>query len=90
MSTRPLKRSFWISGIGACANLTNVRVVQNALAELPGGILHLADWRGGKLQELLVDRNPLVLPSLTAFEMGGLRRAFGVLEEELRKRRQAA
>lgn len=37
--------------------------------------------RGGKLEEFLVSRNPLVLPSITSFDMGGPHQAFSLFEE---------
>merc|ERR1719316_283464 len=36
---------------------------------------------GGRLDEFLVDRNPLVHPSITAFEMGGLEQAMKLFKE---------
>lgn len=74
--------------IGACTELQKIRIVANQIRELPPSILDL--WKlkneNGKLDELLVDRNPLVMPSITSFEMGGERsidQAFHLFQEYL-------
>lgn len=73
--------------IGECKKLEKVRLASNEIRFLPGSFIKL--WNQpddpynckGRLEELMVDRNPLVQPSITAFEMGGggidgLNRAF--------------
>lgn len=69
--------------IGDCSNLTILRVVQNNIRVMPASLLKLWKRRGGKLEELLVDRNPIIQPSITAFEMGGLDRAMKLFAEYL-------
>lgn len=78
--------------IGECWRLHHIRVIQCQLRVLPDSILKL--WMhpdyGGKLERLEVAKNPLVLPSITAFEMGGdsLDRAFGLLAAAVRHKTQ--
>mmetsp|Transcript_117993 Transcript_117993/g.252007 ORF Transcript_117993/g.252007 Transcript_117993/m.252007 type:complete len:952 (+) Transcript_117993:121-2976(+) len=85
------------SNIGECRQLSKIRLIDNKLKELPPSILNL--WkqkkykdaegkvRTGMLEELLVDRNPLQIPSITAFEMdkgmAGVDRAFHLFDEYL-------
>lgn len=78
--------------IGKCRELVKVRMVSNQIRELPPSILTLWKKKGGKLDELLVDRNPLIMPSITAFEMekGGLDRAFHLFDQCLSEMRKMA
>eukprot|EP00927_Polykrikos_kofoidii_P071057 TRINITY_DN67392_c0_g1_i1.p1 TRINITY_DN67392_c0_g1~~TRINITY_DN67392_c0_g1_i1.p1 ORF type:complete len:999 (+),score=156.69 TRINITY_DN67392_c0_g1_i1:175-3171(+) len=57
--------------IGYCRQLTKLRLSRNCIREFPESILNLWKDRGGRLEELLVDLNPLVMPSITTFEMAG-------------------
>ncbi|CAJ1415705.1 unnamed protein product [Effrenium voratum] len=76
------------ANIGISENLEKLRITSNQIKRLPYSILDL--WKKatppGKLEELLVDRNPLQVPSITAFEMvggaGGMDRAFHLLQED--------
>lgn len=89
--------------IGISEKLEKLRITSNQIKRLPFSILKL--WKNasptGRLEELLVDRNPLQVPSITAFEMesgtGGMNRALELLqwhqkeaEEEMRQRTQLA
>ncbi|CAE8622175.1 unnamed protein product, partial [Polarella glacialis] len=86
--------------IGRSTGLQKLRINSNKIRELPASILVLwdcpAQGHRGSLSEFLVDRNPLVMPSLTAFQMvqgrGGVDRAFSLLKEHLEeeKKRLAA
>lgn len=80
--------------LGSCSRLERIRVSHNQLRRLPDSILKL--WKGyegvpefvetpppGRLEELLVDNNPLTQPSTTAFEMGGLDQALRLFSEWL-------
>ncbi len=67
--------------IGQCHALQKLRLIQNQLEVLPFGFLDLWQQNGGMLEELLVTRNPLKLPSLTSFEMGGIDLAMRLLSE---------
>lgn len=79
------------ANIGNSAKLHKLRITSNQVQVLPVSMLRL--WKrpdrpekdNGKLEELLVDRNPLQIPSITAFEMdagrAGMDRAFRLLEE---------
>lgn len=79
--------------IGTCKYLQKIRIVNNKVTNLPESILLL--WQGndevdrkGRLDELLVERNPLIMPSITAFEMGGdektrIDKAFGLFKAHL-------
>lgn len=85
--------------IGLCSKLEKVRVSFNQIRFLPDDFIMLwkppnekkLSYKGkdiaGVLEELLVDGNPLVQPSITAFEMGGaadgLNRAMGLFWEWL-------
>ena len=57
--------------IGMSEKLEKLRITSNQIKRLPYSILKL--WKNseppGQLEELLVDRNPLAMPSITAFEM---------------------
>mmetsp|Transcript_8102 Transcript_8102/g.23210 ORF Transcript_8102/g.23210 Transcript_8102/m.23210 type:complete len:970 (+) Transcript_8102:2-2911(+) len=88
--------------IGDCQKLEKVRVASNQIRYLPDSFIKLWDHEKnktgrGNLKELKCDRNPLVQPSITAFEMGGesggLDRAMTLfadwLEEKEKQRRQA-
>lgn len=73
--------------IGISEKLEKLRITSNQIKRLPYSILKL--WKNatppGQLEELLVDRNPLLVPTITAFEMesgtGGMNRAFELLQE---------
>ncbi|CAE7662001.1 Lrrc8d, partial [Symbiodinium pilosum] len=71
--------------IGTSKELEKLRITSNQIKRLPYSILKLWKKEGGKLEELLVDRNPLQVPSITAFEMEagmvGMDRAFHLLQE---------
>lgn len=71
--------------IGTSKELEKLRITSNQIKRLPYSILKLWKKEGGKLEELLVDRNPLQVPSITAFEMeagmSGMDRAFHLLQE---------
>uniref|UniRef100_A0A7S0ZQC4 Uncharacterized protein n=1 Tax=Noctiluca scintillans TaxID=2966 RepID=A0A7S0ZQC4_NOCSC len=69
--------------IGDCSLLEKIRMVSNHVKELPVSILKLWDKKEGHLEEFLVDKNPLVRPSITAFEMGGIDQAFALFERSL-------
>jgi Leucine-rich repeat (LRR) protein len=66
------------SDIGRCRNLETLRIAGNQIRELPPSIIKL--WpgygKGGKLVDFQVEENPLVHPSITAFQMGGIDAAF--------------
>jgi Leucine-rich repeat (LRR) protein len=65
--------------IGKCKELSKIRIISNQIRELPPSILDL--WKpgvpggpvqglcNGKLEEFLPDKNPLIMPSITTFEM---------------------
>lgn len=90
--------------LGFCSKLEKVRLVQNRLEVLPFSMLRL--WQNkppgarlaekkptpnpGNLEELLLNRNPLKLPSLTSFEMGGLDLGFSMLQEQMDANPQCA
>jgi len=88
--------------IGHCKELRKVRIVTNKIRKLPDSMIWLwkkpsanSDSRVSAntgLEELLVDDNPLEMPSITAFEMdgGGIDRAFALFDEYLQKRRESA
>jgi len=57
--------------IGDSKDLLKLRITSNKIQKLPLSILKLWKQRNGKLEELLVERNPLQIPSITAFEMRG-------------------
>eukprot|EP00930_Biecheleria_cincta_P055665 TRINITY_DN41965_c0_g1_i1.p1 TRINITY_DN41965_c0_g1~~TRINITY_DN41965_c0_g1_i1.p1 ORF type:complete len:974 (+),score=213.50 TRINITY_DN41965_c0_g1_i1:110-3031(+) len=94
------------ANIGNSKKLRKLRITSNEVKMLPVSMLKLwkrpdradNDKDNGHLEELLVDRNPLQVPSITAFEMdagrAGMDRAFRLLEEykieEDEKQRQAA
>lgn len=67
--------------IGDCRRLEKLRVVSNYIRNMPLTIINLWQDMGGCLEEFLVDRNPLVHPSITAFEMGGLQQAMKLFKE---------
>mmetsp|Transcript_48188 Transcript_48188/g.108303 ORF Transcript_48188/g.108303 Transcript_48188/m.108303 type:complete len:1031 (+) Transcript_48188:40-3132(+) len=73
--------------IGECKELRKIRMVENKVRELPESILKLWEKLGGHLEEFLVDRNPLVKPSITAFHMesaiDGVNRAFDLFSKEI-------
>lgn len=72
--------------IGDCVSLQSIRMTHNLVRRLPDNMLNLRHT----LQEFQVDMNPLVVPSITAFEMGGLEQAFKLLEEHVRNAERAA
>ena len=49
--------------IGECVLLEKIRVVDNQITVMPHSLLQLWKRKGGALEELLVDGNPLVQPS---------------------------
>jgi hypothetical protein len=67
--------------IGACSKLEKLRVSSNRIQFMPKSIIKLWKRKGGRLDEFLVDGNPLVQPSITAFQMGGLNTGFKLFEE---------
>ena len=67
--------------IGECVLLEKIRVVDNEITVMPHSLLQLWKRKGGALEELLVDGNPLVQPSITAFQMGGLDQALRLFGE---------
>lgn len=67
--------------LGECRELKKIRMQHNQVKRLPDTMLNLRE----KLQEFLVSNNPLTVPSITAFEMGGLQQAFALLEEHVRR-----
>mmetsp|Transcript_46379 Transcript_46379/g.132722 ORF Transcript_46379/g.132722 Transcript_46379/m.132722 type:complete len:976 (+) Transcript_46379:105-3032(+) len=79
--------------IGNCTRLEKVRLIANDIRYLPDSFIKL--WRNkehgfdGRLDELLVDGNPLVQPSITAFEIGGLEQAMKLFHEWLQDKQQA-
>lgn len=81
--------------IGTCKNLQKIRLVKNNVQKLPESILNLwqkGPQRAGRLDELLVERNPLIMPSITAFEMGTdelsrIDKAFMLFQSQLEEER---
>jgi hypothetical protein len=71
--------------IGDCKVLEKIRMSHNQVRRLPDNLLNLR----GILQEFTVEGNPLVVPSITAFEMGGLEQAFKLLDEHVRNATKA-
>mmetsp|Transcript_103814 Transcript_103814/g.180315 ORF Transcript_103814/g.180315 Transcript_103814/m.180315 type:complete len:1031 (-) Transcript_103814:67-3159(-) len=76
--------------IGGCKTLEKIRVSSNKIRELPPNFLNLEHWKDnpecqGVLEELMVDGNPLVVPSITAFEMGGLKQMFRLFREHVHR-----
>mmetsp|Transcript_7096 Transcript_7096/g.15284 ORF Transcript_7096/g.15284 Transcript_7096/m.15284 type:complete len:987 (-) Transcript_7096:113-3073(-) len=69
--------------IGKCRKLEKLRFVANHVRFLPDSAIELWKDRGGRLQECLANDNPLIQPSITAFEMGGLDQAFRLFHEWL-------
>ncbi|CAE7357044.1 lrrc57 [Symbiodinium natans] len=67
--------------IGSCKLLEKIRVVSNQITVMPYSLLKLWKRKGGVLEELLVEGNPLLQPSITAFQMGGLDRALRLFSE---------
>lgn len=67
--------------IGSCKLLEKIRVVANQITVMPYSLLKLWKQKGGALEELLVEGNPLLQPSITAFQMGGLDRALRLFSE---------
>lgn len=67
--------------IGDCQLLEKIRVVNNHITVMPHSLLKLWKRKGGVLEELLVDGNPLIQPSITAFQMGGLDQALRLFGE---------
>jgi len=79
--------------IGRCISLTKIRIIHNQIKELPDSIIELWPKKPGgrgKLEQFLVERNPLVMPSITAFELdgGGIDRAFQLLYEHIYEKRK--
>lgn len=77
--------------IGSCTRLEKLRVSSNYIQYMPKSIVKLWQQKEGRLDEFLVDGNPLVQPSITAFQMGGLNTGFKLFEEwimEMEEERQ--
>lgn len=74
--------------LGKCERLVKIRIVRNQIRALPDSSINLWQRKGGLLEELLVDRNPLQMPSSTAFELGdgSLDRAFELLDAHLKEK----
>jgi len=69
------------NNIGACSRIEKLRVSSNRIQFMPKSIVSLWKNKGGRLEEFLVDGNPLVQPSITAFQMGGLYTGFKLFSE---------
>jgi hypothetical protein len=69
--------------IGRYKSLESIRMASNMIRVLPDSMLKL--WpgyrQGGRLFELQVEENPLIQPSITAFQMGGMDAAFEQFEK---------
>ncbi|CAJ1364837.1 unnamed protein product, partial [Effrenium voratum] len=76
--------------LGECRLLEKIRVVSNSITVMPHSLLQLWKQQGGVLEELLVDGNPLIQPSITAFQMGGLDRAMSLFGEWVRMESEVA
>lgn len=74
--------------IGGCKLLEKIRLVSNQIQYMPYSLLELWQSRGGCLDELLVEGNPLIQPSITAFQMGGLERAMRLFGEWVREQQR--
>jgi len=78
--------------IGGCRKCEHIRIIDCSIRVLPDSILQLwihPDYNG-RLEKLEVQKNPLIMPSRTAFEMGGplLDRAFGLLQDHIRYKKE--
>lgn len=67
--------------IGNCQKLTKLRVTANLIRMMPRSAIKLWKRRGGMLEEMLIDGNPLLQPSITAYEMHGLDQCFVLFAE---------
>lgn len=76
------------ASIGGCKLLEKIRLVSNQIQYMPHSLLELWSARGGCLDELLVEGNPLIQPSITAFQMGGLERALRLFGEWVREQQR--
>jgi len=76
--------------IGDCRLLEKIRLVGNHIAYMPHSLLNLWSEKGGYLDELNVEGNPLMQPSITAFQMGGLNRALRLFGEHVREQKRQA
>eukprot|EP00930_Biecheleria_cincta_P046471 TRINITY_DN32050_c0_g1_i1.p1 TRINITY_DN32050_c0_g1~~TRINITY_DN32050_c0_g1_i1.p1 ORF type:complete len:1053 (-),score=195.73 TRINITY_DN32050_c0_g1_i1:246-3404(-) len=76
------------TSIGGCKLLEKIRLVSNQIHYMPYSLLELWQAKGGCLDELLVEGNPLIQPSITAFQMGGLERALRLFGEWVRDQRR--
>jgi hypothetical protein len=74
--------------IGSCKQLVKIRCIANDIMVMPDSTINLWKGNGGRLEELLVFRNPLVHPSITAFEMGGLDQAMRLFAEWIREKNE--
>eukprot|EP00928_Gymnodinium_smaydae_P010306 TRINITY_DN13872_c0_g1_i1.p1 TRINITY_DN13872_c0_g1~~TRINITY_DN13872_c0_g1_i1.p1 ORF type:complete len:983 (-),score=246.39 TRINITY_DN13872_c0_g1_i1:58-3006(-) len=74
--------------IGLCSNLEKLRFGHNRIRFMPDSAVLLWKRRGGCLEEMLVDENPLIQPSITAFQMGGLDQAFQLFDEWLLEKQE--
>mmetsp|Transcript_97555 Transcript_97555/g.203595 ORF Transcript_97555/g.203595 Transcript_97555/m.203595 type:complete len:964 (-) Transcript_97555:100-2991(-) len=74
--------------IGECVRLEKLRLIKNEIRYLPDSFLKLWSEEGGALVELLVEGTPLVQPSITAFDMGGLTRGMKLFKEWIEDKRQ--
>merc|ERR1719247_3278525 len=72
------------------SSLEKLWLSDNCLRYLPETIIDLWKGEGGCLEEIMVDDNPLVVPSVTAFQMGGPDQMFRLFKEhrDERKRRE--
>jgi len=73
--------------IGECAQLEKIRAAKNSIRELPDSFINLWTQRGGRLDELLLEGNPLVKPSITALENHGLEHAMKLFVDMLNSSR---
>jgi len=74
--------------IGMCREMEKIRAGHNHLRELPDSFVNLWSQRGGCLEELVLEQNPLVHPSVTAVELSGFNEAlrqFAAWVEEKKK-----
>mmetsp|Transcript_1873 Transcript_1873/g.4752 ORF Transcript_1873/g.4752 Transcript_1873/m.4752 type:complete len:1000 (-) Transcript_1873:43-3042(-) len=72
--------------LGECSQLEKLRAAKNKIREWPDSFVNLWSARGGRLEELLLEGNPLVKPSITALENGGLESAMRLFSELVEKK----
>lgn len=58
--------------IGNCVKLVKLRLYSNHVRFLPRSSVKLWKENGGRLEELLIAGNPMIQPSITAYEFGGI------------------